>query len=114
MHIGRRGTLAVVLTGIAALGVVGGSPVIASSTGDPSAVAAAKKKVPNVVGRSHQLAQDTLQDYGFYNLAEKDCTGRGRVLLWDRNWVVVRQTPRAGSRVSTNTKITLCSKKYSD
>ncbi|MCW3024439.1 MAG: hypothetical protein JWR30_3761 [Conexibacter sp.] len=36
------------------------------------------------------------------------------MLLFDRNWKVVRQSPRAGSRVSTNKTITLCSVKYTD
>jgi hypothetical protein len=80
----------------------------------PIATAAAKRRVPNEVGRNHQAAQDDLQAHGFYNLREKDCSGRDRSLIWDRNWKVVRQSPRAGSRVSTNRAITLCSVKYTD
>jgi beta-lactam-binding protein with PASTA domain len=80
----------------------------------PTAVAAAKARVPNEVGRNHQAAQDDLQAHGFYNLREKDCSGRDRLLLWDRNWKVVRQSPRAGARVSKSHAITLCSVKYSD
>jgi hypothetical protein len=67
--------------------------------------------VPNVVGVDHQLAQDTMQAAGLYLLDEKDCTGQGRMLLWDRNWVVVSQDPPAGSNVNEDTTITLCSKK---
>jgi len=67
--------------------------------------------VPNVVGADHQLAQDTMQAAGLYLLDEKDCTGQDRLLLWDRNWVVVSQDPAAGSSVSEDTTITLCSKK---
>jgi hypothetical protein len=63
---------------------------------------------------NHQAAQDYLQGRGFYNLRERDCTGRGRLLLWDRNWKVVRQSPKAGKRVSTDRAITLCSVKYTD
>jgi hypothetical protein len=87
-----------------------------ASTGHdgPVASAAKNKRVPNEVGRNHQAAQDDLQAHGFYNLREKDCTGRGRLLLFDRNWKVVRQSPRAGTRVSTGRTITLCSVKYSD
>src|SRR3954452_20026714 len=81
----------------------------------PSATRAARRKrVPNEVGRNHQRAQDDLQAHGFYNLHERDCTGRGRLLLFDRNWKVVRQSPRPGARVSVNRAITLCSVKYSD
>jgi hypothetical protein len=85
----------------------------AGAVGSP-ATAATKKKVPNVVGKNHQAAQDFLQSRGFFNLREKDCSGRGRLLLFDRNWRVVRQSPKAGARVSTNSAITLCSVKYSD
>ncbi|WP_445150130.1 PASTA domain-containing protein [Baekduia sp. Peel2402] len=80
----------------------------------PVAHAAAKARVPNEVGRNHQKAQDDLQAHGFYNLREKDCSGRDRSLIWDRNWKVVKQTPAAGKRVSKNRVITLCSVKYTD
>ena len=75
---------------------------------------ARRVRVPNEVGKNHQAAQDDLQAHGFFNLRERDCSGRGRLLLFDRNWRVVRQSPRAGSRVSRNRAITLCSVKYSD
>lgn len=74
----------------------------------------ATKRVPSVVGMNHQEAQDFLQSRGFYNLRERDCSGRGRALVWDRNWKVVRQTPAAGSRRNTNVPVTLCSVKYTD
>lgn len=67
--------------------------------------------VPDVVGRDHQYAQDTMQAAGLYNLAEEDATGQGRALLWDRNWVVVSQSPAAGTRVGEGTTIVLRSKK---
>lgn len=67
--------------------------------------------VPNVVGKDHQLAQDTMQSAGLYALDEEDCTGQGRLLFYDRNWTVVKQEPPAGSRVSEDETITLCSKK---
>jgi hypothetical protein len=47
-------------------------------------------------------------------LRERDCTGRGRLLLFDRNWKVVRQSPRAGRRIDTDRTVTLCSVKYTD
>jgi hypothetical protein len=75
---------------------------------------ARRARVPNEVGKNHQAAQDDLQAHGFFNLRERDCSGRGRLLLFDRNWRVVRQSPRAGARVSVNRAITLCSVKYSD
>lgn len=80
----------------------------------PSVATSATRTVPNVVGKNHQAAQDYLQSKGFFYLRERDCSGRGRLLLWDRNWRVVKQSPKAGARVSTKRTITLCSVKYSD
>lgn len=70
--------------------------------------------VPNVVGVNHQLAQDTMQAAGFYFLTEEDATGQGRLLVVDRNWVVVSQEPKGGSRVPADTKIVLRSKKIGE
>jgi hypothetical protein len=67
--------------------------------------------VPDVVGLDHQLAQDTMQASGLYNLSEEDATGQGRMLLWDRNWTVVSQDPPAGTMVAEDQTITLSSKK---
>jgi uncharacterized protein (DUF2147 family) len=64
-------------------------------------------KVPNVVGKDHQLAQDTMQAAGLYMLQEEDATGEGRMLLLDRNWTTVRQRPKAGKCVSENAEIML-------
>lgn len=71
-------------------------------------------KVPNVVGMVHQQAQDTMQAAGLRNLAEEDATGRGRLLLNDRNWRVVSQEPAAGTVVELDRKILLRSKKDGD
>lgn len=67
--------------------------------------------VPNVVGKDHQLAQDTMQATGFYALDEEDATGQDRVLLLDRNWRTVAQKPAAGSCMSEDTTILLSAKK---
>jgi hypothetical protein len=64
-------------------------------------------KVPNVVGKDHQLAEDTMQAAGLYMLQEEDATGKGRMLILDRNWTTVRQRPRAGECVSEDTAIML-------
>jgi hypothetical protein len=74
----------------------------------------ASRRLPDVVGMNHQSAQNRLQAAGFHNLRERDCTGQGRLLLFDRNWKVERMSPSAGRRVSTSRAITLCSVKYSD
>ncbi len=70
--------------------------------------------VPNVVGVNHQLAQDTMQAAGFYYLTEEDATGQGRLLVNDRNWVVVSQEPQGGTRAASDTKIVLRSKKIGE
>jgi beta-lactam-binding protein with PASTA domain len=70
-----------------------------------------KETVPNIVGMDHQLAQDTLQASGFYLLDEVDCSGQDRMLLWDRNWTVQDQEPAAGTKLSIDGTVTLCSVK---
>ena len=70
--------------------------------------------VPNVVGLNHQLAQDTMQAAGFYFLTEEDATGQGRLLIDDRNWVVVSQQPTGGTHAPADTKILLRSKKIGE
>jgi len=70
-----------------------------------------KIKVPDVVGKDHQLAQDTMQEAGLFSLQEEDATGQGRALLYDRNWTTVSQDPPAGSLVSEDQTITLKAKK---
>ena len=70
--------------------------------------------VPNVVGLNHQVAQDTMQAAGLYLLFEKDATGQNRLLVMDSNWVVVSQSPAAGSVVDSMTAVTLSSKKLGE
>jgi len=70
--------------------------------------------VPNVVGLNHQLAQDTMQAAGFYFLTEEDASGQGRLLINDRNWVVVSQQPAGGTHATPDTKIILRSKKIGE
>jgi hypothetical protein len=98
----------------AACGVAGAGALQAGVAVTPIATAATTKRVPYVVGMNHQAAQNRLQSRGFHNLRERDCTGRGRLLLFDRNWRVVQQRPEAGTRVRTSRTITLCSVKYTD
>ncbi|TDC84275.1 hypothetical protein E1292_49540 [Nonomuraea deserti] len=61
-----------------------------------------------------QAAQDHLQATGFYLLDDQDATGQDRLQVLDRNWLVVRQTPAAGKRVTTDTLITLHAKKIGE
>ena len=100
---------------------VGSAGASAGETAPPSAPAPAPQPppaegagniaVPDVVGMDHQLAQDTMQAAGLYNLSEEDATGQGRLLLYDRNWTVVEQDPPGGTQVSEDQTIVLRSKK---
>jgi hypothetical protein len=85
-----------------------------STAATPAAPPVKLIKIPHVVGVNHQTAQDTMQAAGLYNLREQDATGQGRLLIWDRNWVVVRQSPPGGRRVKPDTVITLFSKKIGE
>ncbi|WP_327581414.1 PASTA domain-containing protein [Nonomuraea sp. NBC_00507] len=80
----------------------------------PSEAAAEKKELPDVVGMNLQEGQDTLQAAGFYVLNDKDATGQNRLQVLDRNWVVTKQSPAAGRKVSTDTLITLYAKKIGE
>ncbi len=72
------------------------------STGhDPVAAevtpAAAPAVMPNVVCMNLQDAQDTIQSAGVFFSRSADATGAGQRQLVDSNWIVVDQTPSAGS-----------------
>ena len=87
---------------------------VAQTPSGPASTAVQTGVVPNVVGLNHQLAQDTMQAAGFYFLTEEDATGQGRLLINDRNWVVVSQEPAGGTRSASDTKIVLRSKKIGE
>ncbi|MGH3858386.1 PASTA domain-containing protein [Actinokineospora sp.] len=120
--------VAVIAILIAALSACGTTPTtpepLPAVSADPSAVsgqspgtspaAPESAALPNVVGMNHQAAQDALQAAGFYYLTEEDATGQGRLLVSDRNWVVVEQVPAAGTLVAKTEKILLRSKKKGD
>ncbi|MFC4120452.1 PASTA domain-containing protein [Nonomuraea zeae] len=92
-------------------------PATVTHTTEPataSPAAAVKKRVPNVVGMNLQTGQDTLQAAGFYVLDDQDATGQGRLQIYDRNWVVTRQSPIAGRTVTPDTLITLYAKKIGE
>ncbi|WP_370028189.1 PASTA domain-containing protein [Planotetraspora sp. GP83] len=82
----------------------------------PTAKATSEEVValPNVVGMNLQKAQDTMQASGFYFLDDQDDTGRHRLQIYDRNWVVTRQEPTAGRKVPVDTKVVLWAKKYGE
>lgn len=104
----------VVLT--AALGACGPGPtqVPEVPTLVPPSASVRSSAVPDVVGMTHQEAQDAMQKAGFHYLTEEDATGQGRLLVSDRNWVVVEQVPAAGTVAPQSEKVLLRSKKKTD
>lgn len=70
--------------------------------------------VPNVVCANLQDAQDALRHSGFFVLTSKDGTGRGRLVILDRDWVVTAQSVAAGSKPSVTTHIELTVVKYGE
>lgn len=56
--------------------------------------------MPNVVCMNLQAAQNKIQAAGVFFSRSKDATGAGRRQLVDSNWVVIAQTPAAGSPVA--------------
>ncbi|MGC4935940.1 PASTA domain-containing protein [Gordonia sp. DT30] len=47
-----------------------------------------------------QAAQNAIQRAGVFYSRSEDATGAGRSQILDRNWIVVAQTPPAGSPVT--------------
>ena len=56
-------------------------------------------RMPDVVCMDLQAAQDEIQDHGVFFSKSEDATGQGRRQLWDRNWVVVAQSPAPGEEI---------------
>lgn len=80
----------------------------------PTSAAARLVTVPDVSGMNHQAAQDAMQAAGLYNLREVDGTGKGRMLVMDRNWVQTGQDPAPGTKVATDAVITLTAVKIGE
>lgn len=57
------------------------------------------KLMPDLVCRDLQAAQDEIQDHGVFFSKSVDASGKGRRQIWDRNWVVVSQTPAPGEPI---------------
>ncbi|MFC3452424.1 PASTA domain-containing protein [Amycolatopsis speibonae] len=83
-------------------------------TSAPTSAAARLVTVPDVSGMNHQDAQDAMQAAGLYNLREVDGTGKGRMLVMDRNWVQTKQDPAPGARVAADAVITLTAVKIGE
>ena len=69
----------------------------ATVTADTSAIAAVV--MPDVTCMNLQAAQNAIQAAGVFYSRSDDATGAGRNQLVDSNWIVVRQSPRAGTPI---------------
>ncbi|MFE6863265.1 hypothetical protein [Nocardia sp. NPDC057668] len=72
------------------------APGTAAPTTSAPAVAPAAL-MPSVVCMNLQAAQDTIQEAGVFFSRSKDATGADRKQILDSNWVVVAQSPAAGT-----------------
>ena len=75
---------------------------------------AGKVKVPNGVGKDYRSAQGAWRGAGLVVVPANDATGANRVMVLDSNWVVISQTPKAGTTVPTGAEIKATVKKYTD
>jgi hypothetical protein len=57
------------------------------------------RRMPDVVCMDLQAAQDEIQDRGVFLSRSEDASGEGRRQIWDRNWVVVDQSPQPGEPI---------------
>jgi hypothetical protein len=55
--------------------------------------------MPSLICMNLQDAQDEIQDHGVFFSGSVDATGQGRSQIVDSNWVVVGQSPAAGSPI---------------
>ncbi|MCL2535025.1 MAG: hypothetical protein FWE39_12755 [Nocardiaceae bacterium] len=69
-------------------------PPAASGSAAPAQVL-----MPNVMCMNLQTAQDTIQDAGVHYSHSQDATGKRRMQVSDRNWVVVGQSPVPGTPI---------------
>jgi len=129
---GRVTLLALVVLASAACGSSGASPetnpaVTTATTSSPAAATeqadsaaptrapkTAKVEVPRGVGLDYQSAQDLWRAAGLHVAPAKDATGADRIPVIDSNWVVVSQSPEAGSVVDQGSFITATVKKETD
>jgi beta-lactam-binding protein with PASTA domain len=61
-----------------------------------------------------QLAQDKVEAAGLHNARAEDASGRGRGQFQDQEWVVVDQSPAAGTKVRPGTEVRFSVLAYGD
>ena len=55
--------------------------------------------MPNVLCMNLQEAQDEIQDHGVFFSRSQDASGQDRFQMNDSNWIVIDQSPSAGTRI---------------
>ena len=107
--------LAMALAGIGVTGVGAATPSCGRPENAPGFGTPARAGVvPNTVCMDLRLARDKSHAAGYYNLRSQDATGRGRHQFWDRNWVVISQSPAAGAKAPPGTRIVFGVLAYGD
>ncbi|CAM3994707.1 PASTA domain-containing protein [Smaragdicoccus niigatensis] len=71
----------------------------APTTSPPTASPRTLVPMPDVACMNLQAAQDLIQEAGVFYSRSQDATGQGRMQIYDRNWVVVRQDPEPGALI---------------
>jgi hypothetical protein len=82
--------------------------LVVAGVGIASPVSADTWKMPNLIGKDLQGAQDAIQSLtadAFWYTGSTDLTGKGRMQIDDRNWVVCTSTPAPGAAITESTKI---------
>ena len=83
-------------------------PTIESTDTDPPATEtpAPERLMFDATCMDLQLAQDTVQaELNIFFSSSEDATGRDRMQVLDRNWIVLDQTPPPGSPVTDDAEI---------
>jgi hypothetical protein len=70
--------------------------------------------IPDVVCMDLQMAQDKAQAAEFFEIRSDDASGRRRAQFSDRDWVVVAQTPAAGTHAPPPRRLYLRVLAYGD
>jgi hypothetical protein len=95
--------------GVRLLSIIGSVAVVLGGSLVLAPVAAADGWVmPNLIGKDLQGAQDAVQslsDDQVWFSGSTDLTGRGRMQINDRAWVVCSSTPPPGAKFTQNTPV---------
>jgi hypothetical protein len=84
-----------------------------TSDGQGSLVAVAGE-VPRVVCKDLQAAEDIMRQAGFAGISVRDGSGKNRLRLLDRDWVVIAQSVPGGTRPDPGTRITLTAVQFGE